>query len=130
MPIKAENRDKYPKNWATEIRPAILERAGHRCERCGVPDRSYRLAGFDQWTFDPMVADEWSGSGRKPARVVLTIAHVSDPDPANCDPGNLQALCQRCHNTLDAPMRAVNARLSRRAKNAAGDLFGAYACGN
>lgn len=28
---------KYSKNWKTEIRPAILERAGHKCERCGFP---------------------------------------------------------------------------------------------
>lgn len=31
MPIKPENRSRYPANW-TEIRAAILERAGHRCE--------------------------------------------------------------------------------------------------
>lgn len=103
MPIKAENRARYPKNWASEIRPAILDRAGHVCERCGAANyQPHPITG---------------------SRVVLTIAHIHDPDPANCDPGNIQALCQRCHNTLDAPMRAANARASRREKKAVGDLF-------
>lgn len=31
MPIKAENRARYPKNWS-QIRERILQRAGHRCE--------------------------------------------------------------------------------------------------
>lgn len=31
MPIKPENRARYPANWP-EIRAAILARAGHRCE--------------------------------------------------------------------------------------------------
>src|SRR5690606_11581369 len=36
MPIRPENRDRYPANWATEIRPRILARAGNCCE--GSPD--------------------------------------------------------------------------------------------
>lgn len=35
MPIRPENVGRYPRNWATEIRPEILRRAGHRCENCG-----------------------------------------------------------------------------------------------
>ena len=31
MPIRPENRARYPKDWP-QIRAAILERAGHRCE--------------------------------------------------------------------------------------------------
>jgi 5-methylcytosine-specific restriction endonuclease McrA len=121
MPIKPENRARYPENWA-EIRAAILARAEDRCESCGVPNKAWRLAGFDQWTFDLFAADEWTEKG-KVSKVVLTIAHIHDPDPANCDPENLKALCQRCHNTLDAPMRARNARTTRRSKLACRELF-------
>ncbi len=45
--------------------------------------------------------------------IVLTIAHLHDPDPMNCDPSNLAALCQRCHNQHDAKMRKENARKKR-----------------
>lgn len=33
MPIKPENRARYPENWATEIRPATLARAHNCCEK-------------------------------------------------------------------------------------------------
>ena len=35
----------------------------------------------------------------------------------NCDPSNLKALCQRCHNRYDAKMRAEHARATRLAKD-------------
>ena len=38
---------KYPINWKSEIRPAILERAKNRCEKCGVQNYSLILRG--QW---------------------------------------------------------------------------------
>lgn len=37
MPIRDEMRARYPANWP-EIRARILERASHRCERCGLPN--------------------------------------------------------------------------------------------
>lgn len=106
MPIKPENRARYPANWQ-DIRARILDRAKHRCERCGVPNHSPR-------------ANPKTG---RIAHIVLTIAHIHDPDPANCADENLQALCQRCHNKLDAPMRAANAATTRRSRKADGDLF-------
>lgn len=36
MPIKPENRGRYPADWQA-IRAAILERAGHRCEHSDAP---------------------------------------------------------------------------------------------
>ncbi|HRD65688.1 MAG TPA: hypothetical protein PKY50_05985 [Candidatus Competibacter sp.] len=107
MPIKPENIARYPKNWATEIRPAILERAGHACERCG--------------------AVNYQPNPQTGSRVILTVAHIHDQNPENCDPSNLQALCQRCHNRLDAPMRASHARETRRRRLASGDLFQEHA---
>jgi hypothetical protein len=35
VPIKAESKAKYPANWASEIRPAIMQRAGFQCEAIG-----------------------------------------------------------------------------------------------
>ena len=83
MPILKENKNRYPKNWK-EIRKSILERAQNRCEFCGIENYAVRENG---------------------SKVVLTIAHL-DHTPENCDPENLRALCQRCHNRYDAQHRS------------------------
>ena len=41
MPILAENKHRYPASWRG-IREAILERAGNRCEQCGIPNNVWR----------------------------------------------------------------------------------------
>lgn len=120
---------KYPRNWKTEIRPAILERAGHKCEWCGVPDRWLRV---EDRVIDPASAEafyageDWAaGDGPKPRLIVLTIAHINDPDPMNCDPSNLAALCQKCHNGHDAKARAAGVRQRRNERNGQGSLIDA-----
>lgn len=112
---------KYPKNWKSEIRPSILNRAGHKCEWCGVKNHAVGVRDKDgrfiDCTDQPMQLDTYDCvDGLKPIKIVLTIAHVHDPDPMNCEPGNLAALCQKCHNKHDAPMRAKRAAATR-AKN-------------
>lgn len=77
--------------------------------------------------------------GEKVFMIVLTIAHLNG-NPENNDgmdaggpviptwrigESNLRALCQRCHNLWDAPMRAQNRRITRRSRMACGDLFDA-----
>ena len=58
---------------------------------------------------------------------MLTIAHLHDPDPMNCEDENLAALCQKCHNAHDKPMRLANSKETRerKRKEATGqmDLF-------
>lgn len=93
MPIKPENRKRYPKNWK-QIRAAILTRARYRCEWCGVENHT---------------TVERSGN---PTRIVLTIAHL-DHTPENCAPENLRALCQRCHLDYDRSHHMKNARITR-----------------
>ena len=97
MPIKPENKKRYPKNW-NDIRLQILKRAGNCCEFCGVHNHSYR--------FNPK-------TGRN-AYIVLTIAHLNEVIE-DVSPSNLRALCQRCHNTYDAEMRQRH-RLETKAK--------------
>lgn len=140
MPV---DMSRYPTNWP-EIRARILERAQNRCERCGIDNYSYVFRWHDQdgpgETWHKFASNKdacglhcgWRGWDEvdsdgdplgeqyyddiKPARIVLTTAHIHDPDPMNCADDNLQALCQQCHNRLDAPMRAKNAAKTRRAK--------------
>lgn len=100
MPIKPENVGRYPQNWP-EIRRRILTRAGElrgrdgsiileaRCEKCG--------------------AENHAPHPQTGAVVVLTIAHL-DHTPENCDPENLRAWCQKCHNSYDAPHRLQTRR--------------------
>lgn len=121
MPIKTENRHRYPPNWRA-IRAAILERAGDRCEQCGVPNHAWRNNATGQWTHDAGLAEAWGLDGDKIARIVLTVAHL-DHAPEHNDPANLAALCQRCHLAYDADHHAQTAYRTRRAGNAAGDLF-------
>lgn len=142
MPIKPENRARYPADWP-RIRERIRARARDRCERCGVPNavmvwRTF-IGDTPVWG-DPFKAGVfWSANdgsliydgiafgvedteGRH-VRIVCTVAHVHDPSPENCDDDNLAFWCQRCHNLHDQPMRIENARQTRRGRRAVGDLF-------
>lgn len=133
MPISPEKRALYPANWKSEIRPRILARAGNCCEQCGVPNRAIGWRN-DDGKFNVVELD---GDMKRVAElqhdygdvfrlvmIVLTIAHLHDDSPANCAENNLAALCQRCHNILDMPMRKANAAATRRAKSQTPDLFG------
>lgn len=113
MPITDKNA--YPENWETEIRPAILKRAEYKCEWCQKANylRYWDHPHEDCWhvtTTDAKVAYRWYGRNymKEQKRVVLTIAHVHDPNPSNCDHENLAALCQTCHNNHDIRMRHMN----------------------
>ena len=103
MPIKPENRARYPANW-----PAIsLERrkaAGWRCETpgCGaINGEEHPITG---------------------SRVVLTVAHL-DHDPSNCAPSNLRVWCQKHHLAYDAEHHRVNAAATRRRRMQTLDLL-------
>ena len=104
MPIRPENRARYPKDWKLISARIRFERAGGRCEctgQCGL-DHEGRC---DAWH-----GDEHPQTGSK---VVLTVMHM-DHQPENNDEANLMAGCQRCHNRYDAPMR--RAGIKKRAK--------------
>ena len=84
MPIKPENRARYPANWKA-IRAAILERAGNRCEwaKCGVANRSigiWKAGVFSKLAdskHDPdMSCLDAEQDGEKLTEIVLTIAHL------------------------------------------------------
>ena len=92
MPIRAENKGRYPKDWPA-ISRRIKERAGWRCEFCGAAHG---------------LPHPVTGS-----KVILTVAHL-DHTPENCSDENLKALCQRCHNGYDAKERARGIRVRRR----------------
>lgn len=116
MPIKPEKRSLYPKNWR-EISAAIRARAAGRCECEGD-------CGLHRTTPGPRRCTEIHGA---PARwalgnVVLTVHHI-DANPANSDPKNLRAMCQRCHLRCDATHHQRNAAETRRQKRQNLEIF-------
>ena len=143
MPIRLENRDRYPPDWP-EISSRVREEAGQRCEACAAPNgkliRRGRGAGgrplwrpasatayedgfcADTGVEVPDTGEDTVGWG-DPVKVVLTVAHL-DHQPENVDRANLRAWCQRCHNAYDAPMRRAGISQRRRAAAAVGDLIG------
>ena len=120
MPIDYK---KYPSNWKTEIRPAVLKRANDCCEECGVKNHSiiHRTGkGKDDWVYWPegMESEAWSLDGLKSTNIVLTIAHlVHDEDKTKyVELENLKALCQKCHLAIDMKQHVSN-RLNNKHKN-------------
>ncbi len=139
MPIRPENKLRYPKDWPA-ISGQIRTRAGNKCEECGVPN--YELGGRapdGTWhkalpLGEKLLKLEWpapgdyawcSGYDVDPLRIVkivLTVAHL-DHQPENCAPENLKCWCQRCHNRYDMAERKKGIAERARLSKAAGDLF-------
>lgn len=113
MPI---DYSRYPYNWKSEIVPRILERAGNKCEKCGLENHStvYRIKLWIREEGRYKLRSLWFRSKEdaerekmiydvNPIKVVLTIAHL-DHDETNEDveDDRLMALCQLCHLRYDA----------------------------
>lgn len=135
MPIKPENRDRYPPDWQ-QIRERIRERAKNKCEDCGV--KNYELGGRRRdgtWyaavpTGDDGLSMQWPSPGQwawcrldrhhlmlRIVRIVCTVAHL-DHTPEHCGDDNLRFWCQRCHLRYDHAMHQREAYKTRRAGRA------------
>lgn len=120
MPIRPENKARYPADWPRLSRE-IRESVGWRCEWCAAPD--WRIAPEGVWRFDNGYFERVDGGYRwhaddaltqvddlepeptgRNVRIILTVAHL-DHQPENCGRSNLRALCQQCHNRYDLPHR-------------------------
>lgn len=137
MPIRPENKARYPKDWP-QISQRIRSRAGNRCEcegECGLRHVEIEGEPLDLppqlWVVPSVPPGRCHAVNKAPhpatkSMVVLTVAHL-DHTPENCADDNLRAMCQRCHNRYDAAMRRAGIRERERAKTARGDLFGGVA---
>lgn len=108
MPIRPENKARYPKDWRS-IASGIRARAGNCCE--GSPDFPDCRAANGQ--LHPVTG----------SRVVLTVAHL-DHQPENCEPENLRAWCQRCHLNYDKEHHVKTAYATRKQNANTRDMFG------
>lgn len=118
MPIKPENKHRYPRNWPA-IRARIRARAGNCCERCGVRNHAWGWRDADG-VFHPagervvgVMDDSWHE--RKCFRIVCTVAHL-DHVPEHCADENLLFLCQRCHLAHDRLQHAQSRYMTLRAR--------------
>lgn len=114
MPIRPENRDRYPADWPAISLRIRRDRAGWRCECVGECGRGTHAGRCPNEQGRPAY-----GTG---SPVVLTTAHLNHT-PEDCRDANLRAMCQSCHNSYDAPhRRETRARTRRAAIEAAGQL--------
>jgi hypothetical protein len=114
MPIRPENRHRYPTDWkAISLRIRTVRAAG-RCEclgECGRGTHTGRCPNVNGGTA--------YGTGSK---VVLTVAHLNHT-PEDCRDDNLRAMCQGCHLHYDRDHHRETAAATRRAAvEAAGQL--------
>ena len=134
---------KYPSNWKTEIRPAILERDGHCCKFCGVPNYAvgerqnnvfiptcgnyhHDKAGRGELSYKEAVSlakhcNEIEGNNSLIV-IVLTIMHL-DHNTENNDYTNLAAGCQQCHLRYDIEHHKKNSRATNEKKKGLQKLF-------
>jgi len=134
MPFDAK---KYPPYWKQFSEWVRFERAGSRCEFCGVgnyylrykskhlidgevivnPRDQDELHLIDSWLFDTPF---------KLSTIVLTVAHLDNDDGiCKCEqetgfkcakPDHVKALCQACHLSYDAQRHRRNRIATRDAK--------------
>lgn len=130
MPIRPELRHFYRGPAWRATRARILERAGNRCEQCGVPNRKTVMRAAGWWALADSVEStvhmmggaidgqkvfefEWHAPARthiqvssfprlicRYVHIVLTIAHLNHVAGDDRD-DNLKALCQWCHFNYD-----------------------------
>jgi hypothetical protein len=115
MPIRPENRGRYPSDWKEISQRIRFQRAAGRCEcegECGRGTHAGRCPNLH--------GGEAYGTG---STVVLTVAHL-DHVPENCGDENLKAMCQGCHLHYDREHHAETSYRTRREGRACADLFG------
>ena len=115
MPIKPENKSRYPENWKEISARIRFGRAKNRCEVCGLknysiikrlPNGSFSFPCQTDWDMihsrirncQSNMSESLKYHGF--TKVILTVAHL-DHQPENCEDENLKAMCQKCHNNYD-----------------------------
>lgn len=108
MPIRPENKARYPANWKEISHDIRFKRACGRCECKGICGR-----GTHRGRCPNRHGHAAYGTGSK---VVLTTAHLNHI-PEDCEDGNLMAMCQGCHLHYDRDHHAETRRKNKLAKD-------------
>lgn len=110
MPIRPENRHRYPPNWPRISCRIRFVRAAGRCECAGECGRGTHIGRCPN--------RHGAAAYDTGSRVVLTVAHL-DHAPENCADENLRAMCNGCHLHYDRDHHAQTAAATRAAALAA-----------
>jgi hypothetical protein len=105
VPIRPENRSRYPADWSKISERIRFGRASGRCECEGECGRGH-VGRCDRRHGDRLGLEIDSPT------VVLTTAHLNHT-PEDCRPENLKAMCQGCHLHYDREHHTQTARASR-----------------
>jgi hypothetical protein len=112
VPIRPENRNRYPKDWKATSHRIRTQRAAGQCECTGECGRGTHQGRCPNRQDQPAY-----GTGSK---VQLTVAHL-DHTPEHSDDNNLRAMCNGCHLHYDRDHHRHTAAATRRAaREAAG----------
>lgn len=105
MPIRPENKHRYPKDWKAIV-AKVRDRSDNRCEcqgECGL-HRGRRCKEVNG------AAATWARG-----KIVLTTAHLNHT-PEDNRMENLRHMCQRCHLLYDRDHHRETAERTRDAK--------------
>lgn len=80
MPIRKDQKARYPENWPEISKWIRHGRANNACEVCG--------------------AENYKPHPTTGSKVILTVMHLNHI-PEDCRMDNLKAACQRCHLAYD-----------------------------
>lgn len=106
MPIRPENKARYPQDWKQISHRIRFERADGVCEcegECGRNTHTGRCPNYH--------GGHAYGTN---SLVVLTVAHLNHI-PEDCADDNLKAMCQGCHLHYDREHHAATAVATRSA---------------
>ena len=114
MPIRPENRSRYPTNWKAISDRVRFERAAGRGECTGECGAEHGLDYHDGWVSGQSRCRRVHGKRAAVGggKVVLTVAHL-DHVPENVADTNLKAMCQACHLAHDKDHHQSNAKKTR-----------------
>lgn len=125
----------YPPDWH-QLGKLVRERAGNKCEICGVPNGAIgQRDRYGEWHDERSIhcmnsdvgAHLFAGDFPAMVKIVLTVHHACTCDKKTCrDISRWQLLCQKHHLNADRPHHLAVQKANREAKKrqAQPELFG------
>lgn len=102
MPIRPENKDRYPKDWKAIV-AKVRERSGDRCECHGECGLHHGRRCVERHK----TKAKWANG-----MVILTTAHL-DHKPETRDLDRLRHMCNRCHLRYDRVHHSRSGAIAR-----------------